>query len=46
MADQVRIVDREFRLFEYIETLPAELVAEVRGRLAILIGIALPTDWR
>lgn len=44
MVDQVRMLDREFRIFGYIETLPNHTVAEVRGRLAFLIGLPSNTE--
>ena len=40
MVDQVRMVERELRVFEYMETLPDETVATVRGKLAYLVGIS------
>ena len=40
MADQIRMVDHELRVFGYIDTLPPGTVAEVRARLAVLIGVA------
>lgn len=41
MVDQVRMLHRESRNFQYIDTLPAATLAEVRGRLANLAGIVL-----
>lgn len=40
MVDQVRMIDRQSRLFGYMETLPPETLAQVRGRLAALAGIS------
>lgn len=39
LVDQVRTVERADRMFDWIETVPAELLAEVRGRLAALLNI-------
>jgi mRNA interferase MazF len=39
LVDQVRSIDREWRLFGVIESLPSETLAEVQGRLASLTGI-------
>lgn len=41
MVDQVRMIDREIRMFDLIGSLPVETLAEVRGRLAILINLPL-----
>jgi mRNA interferase MazF len=38
LVDQVRAIDRAGRMFGVIERVPAELLAEVRGRLAVLLG--------
>ena len=38
LVDQVRTIDRLDRMFAVIERAPAELLAEVRGRLAVLLG--------
>jgi mRNA interferase MazF len=38
LVDQVRSIDRSKRMFDVIETAPATIVAEVRGRLAALLG--------
>jgi mRNA interferase MazF len=37
LVDQVRTIDRQDRLFDIIERAPAELLSEVRGRLAALL---------
>ena len=42
MVDQIRMIDRVARVFEVFTTLPDETVAEVRGRLAALIGFEPP----
>jgi mRNA interferase MazF len=39
LVDQVRAIDRSERLFDVIERAPDALIAEVRGRLAALLGI-------
>lgn len=39
LVDQVRTVERVDRMFDWIEAAPAELLAEVRGRLAALLNI-------
>ncbi len=41
LVDQVRTIDRAPRMFELIETAPDELIAEVLGRLASLLGMNL-----
>jgi mRNA interferase MazF len=38
LVDQVRTIDRADRMFAVIERAPGELLAEVRGRLAVLLG--------
>lgn len=38
LVDQVRTIDRAERMFEIIERAPAAVMAEVRGRLAALLG--------
>lgn len=38
LVDQVRTIDRANRMFAIIERAPPELLAEVRGRLALLLG--------
>ena len=39
LVDQVRMIDRPERMFEIIEHVPAELLSDVRARLAALVGI-------
>ena len=39
LADQVRAIDRSQRLFDIIERAPGEVLAEVRDKIAALIGI-------
>jgi mRNA interferase MazF len=39
LVDQVRTIDRSQRLFGIIESAPEEVLREVRGRLAALLGI-------
>jgi mRNA interferase MazF len=41
LVDQVRAIDRMQRMFATIESAPAEVVAEVRAKLAALLGIDL-----
>lgn len=43
MVDQIRMVDREFRVFDYIATLPEATLAQVRALLSALIGLPQPT---
>lgn len=44
LVDQVRIIDRPERMFDLIERAPDDLLAEVRGRLAALLGFeAVPS---
>lgn len=38
LVDQVRTIERSERLFDVIERASPELVADVRGRLAALLG--------
>jgi mRNA interferase MazF len=38
LVDQVRTIDRPERMFDLIERAPDDLLAEVRGRLAALLG--------
>jgi mRNA interferase MazF len=40
LVDQVRTVDRSQRMFDFIETVPPGFLAEVRGRLAALLGLS------
>ena len=37
LVDQIRTIDRGDRIFEIIERAPAEVLSEVRGRLAALL---------
>lgn len=39
LVDQIRTIERAQRMFGIIETAPAELVAEVFGKLISLLGI-------
>jgi mRNA interferase MazF len=41
LVDQVRAIDRTQRMFATIESAPGELIAEVRAKLAALLGIDL-----
>jgi len=38
LVDQVRTIDRAERMFDIIERAPKELLSEVRGKLAALLG--------
>jgi mRNA interferase MazF len=38
MVDQVRVVERAERMFGIIEAAPRQLLSDVRGRLAALLG--------
>jgi len=38
LVDQIRAIERAERMFDIIERAPNELLAEVRGRLAALLG--------
>jgi mRNA interferase MazF len=38
LVDQVRTIERAERLFDIIERAPPELISDVRGRLAALLG--------
>ena len=44
LVDQVRTVHQASRLFAFVEQVPASVLAEVRGRLAGLVGIKLTED--
>ncbi len=39
LVDQIRTIDRPQRMFDLIETVTPEFFAEVRGRLAALLGM-------
>jgi len=39
LVDQIRTIERADRLFGIIERVPPGLLAEVRGRLAALLGV-------
>jgi len=39
LVDQVRAIERSQRLFDFIETAPESLLAQIQGKLAALIGI-------
>lgn len=41
LVDQIRMVDRTQRIFDVIDVVPLETLAEVRGRLVSLIGVDL-----
>lgn len=41
LVDQVRTIHRPSRLFDFVETAPAPLLADVRARLAVLVGFDL-----
>ena len=43
LTDQIRAIHRASRIREPIETAPASLLAEVRGRLAALLDLKLET---
>jgi mRNA interferase MazF len=43
LVDQVRTIERAERIFAIIERAPAELLAEVRGRLAALLEFDVVT---
>jgi mRNA interferase MazF len=40
LADQGRFIDRQHRLFDYIETAPEPVLMQVRSVLAAILGIA------
>lgn len=44
LVDQARAIDRNTRMYAIIEQVPHDLLAEVRGRLAALIGLTI-TTW-
>lgn len=39
LVDQVRTIERSERLFDVIERAPPDVVSDVRGRLAALLGL-------
>ena len=39
LVDQVRTIDRTQLMFDVVERVPREFLAEVRGRLAALLGL-------
>ena len=43
LVDQVRSVERSDRMFGIVERVPIEVIAEVRGRLAALLGFDVVT---
>ena len=38
LVDQIRVIERADRMFEIIERAPEEVLADIRGRLAALLG--------
>jgi mRNA interferase MazF len=44
LVDQVRTIERSERLFDVIERASPELVSEVRGRLAALLGFEVTSS--
>lgn len=44
LVDQVRTIDRSERLFDIIERAPEEVLAEVRARIAALLGFDFGTS--
>ncbi len=38
LVDQIRAIERTARMFEIIERAPAQLLSDVRGKLAALLG--------
>jgi mRNA interferase MazF len=44
LVDQIRMIDRSARPFRIIGSVPDEILAEVRARLAVLVGIPLGLD--
>ncbi len=43
MIDQVRSIDRAERMFETIEKAPDQILHDVRGKLAVMVGIDVDT---
>src|SRR2546429_9136828 len=41
LVDQVRVIERAERMFDIIERAPADVLVEVRGKLAAVLGIDL-----
>jgi mRNA interferase MazF len=39
LVDQIKVVDPKARAFRHVGTVPAEILAEVRGKLAGLLGL-------
>lgn len=44
LVDQIKAIDPAIRALRKIGQVPAETLAEVRGRLAVLLGIPVATD--
>ena len=44
LVDQVRSIDRHARILRFIGTVPEAVLAEVRAKLAALVGISLTSD--
>jgi mRNA interferase MazF len=42
LADQLRSMDRERRMFHIVERAPDQVVAEVRAKLSVLLGLTGP----
>jgi mRNA interferase MazF len=45
LVDQIRVIERSERMFDIIERAPMEVLFDVRGRLAALLGfdVSLPS---
>ena len=41
LVDQIRTIDRSLRMFDRIERVPTDVLAEVRGKLAALLGFEI-----
>ena len=42
LVDQIRVIDRTERMFDSIESVPADVLTTVRLNLAALLGIEVP----
>jgi mRNA interferase MazF len=46
LVDQIRAIERAERMFDIVERAPIELVSEVQGRLAALLGFDVVSSLR
>jgi mRNA interferase MazF len=46
LVDQIRAIERAERMFDIVERAPIDLMSEVRGRLAALLGFDVVSSLR